>query len=228
MQSFAEAVQWAHEEPDLRALIVTGADGAFCAGGDLYQLDGFLHYQDGVRLSAIMTDALTQLRELPVPTLAAMEGAAMGGGAELALACDVRVMAEDAILGLMHVRLGIAPAWGGGQRLLYLVGYARALEWLATGRELNAEEALEYGLANHLAPSGQALPEAMALARAFAEQDPQAVRAIKSFLRAGLRLPAAEAAQVEQKTFPALWAAEAHIKASKRFVARRNRRTRPA
>ena len=222
MRLVAEAVEAAHAAPDLRALIVTGGEEAFCAGGDLYELDGYPTHADGARLSAIMAAALDRLEALPVPTVAAIEGPALGGGAEMALACDLRVMADGAGLGMMHVRLGITPAWGGGQRLLRLVGYARSLEWLAAGRVLTAGEALESGLANLSVPRGKSLEHALALAKTIAAGDPNAVRAVKRLLRAGLTLPPREAAIAERGEFPDLWAAPAHLEASASFVARRN------
>jgi enoyl-CoA hydratase len=222
MRLFAEAVEAAHAEPDLRVLIVTGDDEAFCAGGDLYELDGFPTRADGIRLSAIMATALDRLEALPIPTLAAIEGPALGGGAEMALACDLRVMAEGSTLGMMHVRLGITPAWGGGQRLLRLVGYARSLEWLAAGRVLTPGEALQEGVANLSVPRGRSLEHALALAQTIAASDADAVRAVKRLLRAGLTLPSREAAIAERGEFPDLWAAPAHLEASAGFVARRN------
>ena len=222
MRLFAEAVEAAHAAPDLRALILTGDEGAFCAGGDLYELDGFPTRADGVRLSAVMAAALDRLEALPIPTVAAIEGPALGGGAEMALACDLRVMAEGASLGMMHVRLGITPAWGGGQRLLRLVGYARSLEWLAAGRVLTPGEALEAGLANLSVPRGRSLEHALALAQTIAACDANAVRAVKRLLRAGMILPSGEAAMAERGEFPDLWAAPAHLEASASLVARRN------
>ncbi len=221
MQAFARAIEAAHLQPDLRALVITGAGGAFCAGGDLFELDGFPTRADGARLSSIMGQALERLEALPFPTIAAMEGPAFGGGAEVALACDLRVMAHDARLGLMHVRLAICPAWGGGQRLLRMVGYARALEWLAAGRVLSAEACADFGLANRVVPSGEALAQALHLAGEFAARAPAALRAVKRLLRAGLTLPADQALAAERAEFPDLWAGDEHLRASARFVAAR-------
>jgi enoyl-CoA hydratase len=223
MEAFAAALETAHAQDDLRALIVTGAGSAFCSGGDLFELDNHSTRGDGVRLARLMGDALDRLEALPVPTLAAIEGPALGGGAEITLACDLRVVAEGASLGMMHVRLGITPAWGGGQRLLRLVGYARAFEWLTAGRVLNAAECERFGLANLSTPRGRALSAARQLAEAIAGHDPAAVRAVKRFLRAGLLDPAGAAA-LERDSFPDLWAAPAHLEASARFVLSRNHR----
>ena len=221
MEAFAQAVDRAHTEPDLRALVLTGSDGTFCAGGDLYELHEYPTYADGLRLATLMGEALDMLESLPAITIAALEGHALGGGAEIALACDLRVMAQGTQFGLMHVRLGICPAWGGGQRLLRIVGYSTALEWLVLGRVLTAEEAAAHGLASRVVPQGQALQAALDLAAQATAQDPDAVRAIKRLLRAGLTQPPEEAAAVERSLFPQLWAAPAHLQASERFVNRR-------
>lgn len=226
MENFAAAVGAAHEDRDLRVLIVTGANGTFCSGGDLYELDQYPTRLDAVRLAAIMGDALRTLESLQVPTIAAMEGPALGGGAEIALACDIRVMAEDANLGLMHIRLGIIPAWGGGQRLMRVVGYARSVEWLATGHVLSAAEAYEHRLANVTVPTSQALEESFQLAEKMAGRDPSAVRSVKRALQAGIDLPPAEALVQERALFPDLWEAPAHLEASTRFVSRKNHRVR--
>jgi enoyl-CoA hydratase len=227
MRQFAESVTAASAMPHLRCLIVTGGPEAFCAGGDLFELDAYPTRADGARLSAVMAEALDRLEALPIPTIAAIEGPALGGGAEIAVACDIRIMAEASTLGMMHVRLGITPAWGGGQRLLRLAGYARALEWLAAGRVLTAQEALGYGLANRVVAKGQAMAEAAAMARSISRNDPASVQAAKQLLRAGLLLTPETAAKAERAEFPELWAAPAHLAASADFLASRNHRNVP-
>ncbi|NIS82717.1 MAG: enoyl-CoA hydratase [Anaerolineales bacterium] len=228
MHAFADAVESAHDLPDLNALIVTGKNGAFCAGGDLFELDNYPSRLDGARLAAVMGDALARLEELPCPTIAAIEGAAMGGGAEIALACDFRIMAESAIMGLVHIRLGISPAWGGGQRLLRLVGYARALYWITVGRVLSAEEAFRSGIANRITPDGTVLKNALEFLAEILQNGSEAIREIKRILRAGIMRPPHEAAELERKAFPGLWAAPAHLEASQRFVSKKKRRTQRA
>lgn len=221
MGKFAEKIDRISDDEEMRALIVTGSEGAFCAGGDLYELDSYLTRQDGSRLGAIMGKALKRLENLPFPTLAAMEGPAIGGGAEIALACDLRVMAERAVIGLSHIRLAIMPAWGGGQRLLRLIGYTRAMEWLAGGRIVSSIEAHTAGLANKLVPDGSAFEHTLELAESITKHARQAVSAIKSILRAGIELPANEAESLERDIFPDVWASEEHVDASKRFVERK-------
>jgi enoyl-CoA hydratase/carnithine racemase len=227
MEAFAEAVETAHKKKDLRALIITGKDIAFCAGGDLYELHGYPSRHDGLRLADAMGVTLERLGDLPCPTIAAVEGAALGGGGEVAIACDLRVMAESAFLGLMHIRLAICPAWGGGQRLLRLVGYARAFEWLTGGKILTATEAYQTGVANRIAPDGEALQDALELVQDIVKHDADAVRKIKQFLRAGITCPGEEAARVERENFADLWAAPAHLEASSRFVAKKKGNRQP-
>ncbi len=222
MQAFGEAVE-AARAADLRALVVTGGGRAFIAGGDLKELAAYPTEADGRRMSRLMTRALQALESLPFPTIAAVNGPARGGGSEVALACDLRVLAENADLGFVQVAWYVTPGWGAGQRLLRLVGYARALEWLLTGKVLSPQEALEHGLANRVVPAGEALPAALSLAREIAALPPAVSRAIKEVLRAGLTLPPATAAWFEHELFPPLWAAPEHVEAVQRFAARKRK-----
>ena len=221
MEDFAAAVENAHFLRDLRALIITGAENAFSSGGDLRELYDYRSEQDGRRLMEGMTRALQRLAALPCPTIAAINGPARGGGAEIALACDLRIMSEDADLGMVHVNIGISPAWGGGQRILRLVGYSRALEWLTTGHVLSSEEALLHRVANHLAPIGESLNKAVDLARQIAARPPAAVQAIKRMLDAGVNLSTPDAEFFERSIFPGLWAAEEHHQLVELFFSRK-------
>jgi enoyl-CoA hydratase/carnithine racemase len=221
-QSFADSIETIRSDSELRVLIIQGTQGAFCSGGDLSELHHHLTRLDGVRLTTIMGDALVMLDELPIPTIAAIEGPAMGGGAEIALACDIRVMAEQAVLGLMHVRLAIIPAWGGGQRLMRLVGYSRAIEWLSVGKLVRAQEAIQSRLADHVVAEGEALTESRRIADGITERSPLAVAAVKRVLRDGRMLDYQQALQSERDAFPDLWESERHIAASERFISRKN------
>lgn len=220
IQAFASCINRVAHVEGLRSLIVSGEGPVFCAGGDLVALSAFTSRRDAARLARVMSRALFRLETLPVPTIAAIEGPALGGGAEIALACDLRVMADDAVLGMTHIHLAVVPAWGGGQRLLRLVGYARAFEWLISGRAISAEEAVQAGLANRVTPSGSALEGALALAQSFLGFDASAVRAVKRIVLAGASLPPASAMRRERSEFPDLWAAPAHWQAAQDRLAR--------
>ena len=221
MDKFQEHMETAHTMHDLRALVVTGVKESFIAGGDLKVLHNHTSAADGERLSRLMSNALGRLEALPCPTVAAINGPARGGGAEISLACDMRIMDERADLGFVQVNLGLVPGWGAGQRLLRLAGYSRAFELLATGCVISAEEALTYGIVNRLAPPGEAEKYALDVCREIASQPAQAVRAIKRLLRAGVSLPPATAAAFERAEFPALWESEDHQQAVQKFLARK-------
>ncbi len=218
METFSQCAEQAVRTADLHALIVAGAGEAFIAGGDLKELHKYPNYSDAERLSQGMTAALDMFETLPCPVIAAINGPARGGGVEVALACDLRVMSENATLGMAQITLGLAPGWGGGLRLLRLVGYSRAFDLLTTGRVIGTTECLALGLANRSAPPGSALPAAIELARLLSGQSQPAVRAVKRILRASLTLPPDQVRQIEQKEFLALWVSDEHLQAVESFL----------
>ena len=208
-------------QPDaggLRAVLLTGArPSAFCSGGDQRALAGAKTVEDGVQLAGVMTAALAELEALPVPVVAAIEGHCLGGGAEIALACDLRFVGEGVRFGLVHLRLALVPGWGAGQRLLRLVGYGRAMQLLLEARPLDAADLDALGLVAGIAPTGGALEEAQAWIGRWLNADSAAVRDIKAMLRNGLTQSPDEAAADEESRFPARWASEAHIEAMLAF-----------
>lgn len=220
MRDFAAAVEAAHVDRDLRALIVTGAGVTFVSGGDLKDLAAYPSRRDGLRLAVIMGKALERLKALPVPTIAAINGPARGGGAEIAVACDQRVMAQGADIGFVHARLGITTAWGGARYLLQLVGYPKALELLATGRVLSAAQALSLGLVDSVAPAGFALQAAQDLAGQMAQHPADAVRATKRLLRFAIAHPEVSK-HAERRLFASLWGSEFRREAVKAFLSRK-------
>lgn len=208
-------------QPNLRALVITGAGNkAFCSGGDLTQLKDKTTENDGQSLSKIMGEALLALERLPVPVIAAVNGYALGGGSEIALACDLRVVDEAVRFGLVQIKMGLTPGWGAGQRLLRLVGYARAMEILLRGDAMNASELAALGLANQIAPAGEALQAALIFADQIAKADTAVVRSIKTLLQTAWYQPYEQALQTEHTLFPPLWAAEAHWQAVHNFLNR--------
>ncbi len=219
MSQFASAVARLSESMTLRAIIVTGAgDKAFCSGGDLTDFNRRRSKADGERMISLMGDALLTLERLPVPIIAAINGYAVGGGAELALACDVRIADEKTQFGMVHIRRGLIPGWGGGQRLLRLVGYGRAMEILLSGQILKPAELMSLGLVNQIVPAGTALDVALDLAKHIAHTDADAARAVKTLLQAGARQPYDAALQTERSLFPALWVGDTHVHSLDQFV----------
>ena len=221
IEQFAAAIERAHADPALRVLVLTGAGKrAFCAGGDLRELASYVTEADGRLVSAGMTAALDRLEALPVPTIAALNGLARGGGAEISLACDLRWMSSDATWGFTQANLGVTPGWGSGQRLLRTVGYSRALAWLLEARVLTSEEALANGVASKLLPPESLLPEVLAYAGRIASRPVSLLQGIKQVLRAGLDQSSEDAARTEREIFPPLWASDAHHAAVDRFLKR--------
>jgi enoyl-CoA hydratase/carnithine racemase len=158
-EAFLEAMHGLVGDADVRVLIITGAgDKAFCAGGDLLELANFPTEEDGTRLATIMGDALNLLEDAPFPSIAAINGHAMGGGCEVALACDLRIMDSAAKFGMVQLSLGLTPGWGAGQRLLRLLGYSRALEALLKAQPMTAADAFSLGIINQVADAGQKRP----------------------------------------------------------------------
>jgi enoyl-CoA hydratase len=203
----------------LRAVIVTGAGTrAFSSGGDLRALHGSTGPDDGRRLASTMGDALCALEGLPVPVLAAVNGYAIGGGAELALACDLRFVEETARLGLVHLKLAEVPGWGGGTRLARLVGHGRAARMLLEAADYPADELERLGVADFVVGRGQALDEALRFARRVAQADPAAVRAVKRLLVAAHAMDREDALSFERELFVELWPAPAHLRAMAEFT----------
>ncbi|MFF7291834.1 enoyl-CoA hydratase/isomerase family protein [Microbacterium sp. NPDC008134] len=168
-------------EADPRTLILTGAGGDFAAGADIAQLRE--RRADDAR-RGINATAFTRVAELPMPVIAALDGYALGGGAELAYAADIRIATASLRIGNPETGLGIIAAAGATWRLPDIVGRARAADLLLTGRALGAEDALAWGLVSAIHPSEQLLPAAHAIVDRIAANDPLATRHTKSALRA--------------------------------------------
>jgi methylglutaconyl-CoA hydratase len=193
LSEFLSALESLSAEASLRCLIVTGAgDRAFSAGADLKERVGMTAAERTAHTRAI-DNAARALEAIPVPVIAAIRGFALAGGAELATACDLRVMSDDGFIGLPEVRIGVFPGAGGVIRLPRLVGAGRARDLLFTGRRVPAEEALTIGLVDRVSPSDRVLPSAWQLAEEIAQGAPLAVRAMKAALNASAGLSYADA-----------------------------------
>jgi methylglutaconyl-CoA hydratase len=185
---------------EVRAVVLTGAGGAFSAGADLKERRGVSAADTGPYLDAI-SGAITAWAEMPKATIAALSGPALGGGLELALACDFRLAAEEAVLGLSEVRLGIMPGAGGSQRLARLVGVARAKELVLTGRRIDARRALEIGLVSRVVPAGELRGAAEELAAELAGCAPISIAMAKQAIDQGVGLPLDQALALERRCY---------------------------
>jgi enoyl-CoA hydratase len=209
------------EAPALRCVILTGAgDKAFVAGADIVAMAG-LGPRQARAFAELGHAAGDAIEALGAPVIAAVNGAALGGGCELALACDFIYASSSAKLGQPEVNLGVMPGFGGTQRLPRRVGLGRARELIYTGALLTADEALRIGLVNAVVEPDQLMPRARAVAETIAGKAPLAIADAKRALRRGADLPLAEAHELERQLFAGLFATEDQKEGMRAFVAKR-------
>jgi len=206
---------------DLRAVVLSGAGRDFCAGTDIDELKAL--DEAGARAAAGRGQSVCDLLELcRVPVIAAVQGAAAGGGCELALSCHLSVAAADARFSLPELRLGVIPGYGGTQRLARAAGQGRALGAMLAGDGLGADEALRRGLVNRVAASGEAVSEAESLARQIAETAaPLAVRACLEAVTRGARLPLEDGLALEAELFARLFSTDDVREGTRAFLEKR-------
>jgi enoyl-CoA hydratase/carnithine racemase len=187
--------------PPARAVVLAASgDRAFCAGADLRERHGFSD-DDWLAQREVFRRGFAAVRRCPLPTVAAVGGVAFGGGAELALSCDLVVAAEDARFALPEVGLGLIPGGGGTQLLARRAGRAVARDLILTGRPIEAEEALRLGVADRLVPAGKALAAALELAGELATRSPTALRLAKRAIETGTDLPLEDGIEVEDRAW---------------------------
>ena len=222
MSAIDQEVRALEGRDDLVAVVLTArGDEAFCAGGDLKWLQGFDTPEKGAGMSRRMQAILQRLSELPTPVIGILNGYALGGGTELALACDLRIMEEHSFLQFKQARVGVMSGWGGGPRLLRLVGYSRALELFATGRKLQPEEALALGLANRVVPRGGGEAAAEAMTDLFRRGSARSIRTIKRLLQGAVGKDQVAGAALEAALFSEVWCSPEHDEAVEAFLQKR-------
>jgi enoyl-CoA hydratase/carnithine racemase len=189
------------ERDDVHAIVITGTgDKAFCAGADLKERKGVSAAETGPYINAIAT-AINSWADIRKPTICLMNGSAYGGGLELALACDFRILVEGAEVGLTEVRLGIMPGAGGTQRLPRLIGDARAKELILLGRRVASARALEIGLVHQVVPRAGLQAAADALLAELAGCAPLSVQSAKAAIERGYGKPITEALDIERECY---------------------------
>ncbi|MDI6813976.1 MAG: enoyl-CoA hydratase-related protein [Desulfitobacteriaceae bacterium] len=201
LEDLSQALDDIVHDPALRVVIMTGAgDKAFVAGADISQMRDFTPLE-ARRFSQLGQAVMLKLENLPQPVIAAVNGFALGGGTEIAMACDIRLASEKAKFGQPEVTLGILAGFGGTQRLPRLVGSGRASEILFTGDMLDAEEAYRIGLVNRVYPAEKLMEEALVLARRIASRGPVAVQLTKSAIHKGRSLDITSGQAYEAEVF---------------------------
>ncbi len=222
MTEIERVLDWLEADSTISALILTGAgDRSFVSGGDLKDFERITTHEAAVAMSRRMQLITARLRGLPVPVIGAINGDCLGGGCEVALACDIRIVSDAARFGFKQVNLGITPAWGGRRRFVRMAGRARALRLLLTGDLIDAAEALRLGLADQVVVPDQVMAQATALARAIAANPPMAVRAIKQMVNEDDLIDDDRIQGLEADRFARTWISEDHDEA---LGARKERR----
>jgi len=192
---------------DVRAVVIYGGERVFAAGADIKEMQQ-MSYVDMVSRAGALQECFDTVARIPKPVLAAVTGFALGGGCELSMCADFRVVAEDAKMGQPEILLGIIPGAGGTQRLPRLVGPAKAKDIVFTGRFVGAQEALAIGLADVVVPAAEVYPKALELAGAYAQGPAQALRAAKRAVDEGLEMDLDAALRLESTLFAGLFATE--------------------
>ena len=214
----ADAITLSGADSKVRCVIVTGSDVAFAAGADI----GEMAEAGPVEvMSRNVQKYWRAIMDCPKPVIAAVEGFALGGGLELALCADIIIAGEGAKLGLPEVKVGILPGGGGTQKLARLVGRQRAMLLIMTGRMFDAAEALNMGVVGEVAPTGQALPRAIEIAREIAAMPPISILQIKEIVNAGVNAPLDTALMLERKAFQLQFATRDQKEGMRAFMAKR-------
>lgn len=203
--------------PDVRVAVFYGGEKAFAAGADIKEMVNW-DAQEAAKQTPGLQDCFTAVANIPKPTIAALTGYALGGGLELALACDLRIAAEDTQLGQPEILLGVIPGAGGTQRLTRLVGVARSKELIFTGRFISAVEAKEIGLVNELVTPANLFERALALALQLADGSVTALAAAKQAIDEGIQQTLAEGLLTEQKLFAGLFGGADQIEGMNSFI----------
>jgi enoyl-CoA hydratase/carnithine racemase len=201
----------------VRAVVVWGGERVFAAGADVKEMAD-MSYADMVKRSGLLQSSFSAVAGIPKPTVAAINGYALGGGCELALCADYRIAADDAKLGQPEILLGVIPGAGGTQRLSRLIGPSKAKDLIYTGRFVDAAESLTIGLVDKVVPAAEVYDAAVAWASQFSNGAVLALRAAKEAIDTGLEVDLHTGLEIERQQFAALFATEDRSIGMKSFV----------
>ena len=214
------ACEFLYMNPDVRVVVTTGEGKAYIAGADILEMKDMTALE-GMNFSQRGHEAISMLEKIDKPTIAAVNGFALGGGFEVALACDFIYMSEKAKVGFPETTLGIFPGFGGTQRAAKLCGLARARELVYTGKMITADEAFQLGLVNKVVPHDDLMKEAMAVANQIRANGPFSVRLAKECINRSLSLGIDEALMLEAKDFGLCFATKDQKEGMTAFVEKR-------
>ncbi len=221
LQEIQMGIQEIKDHPGLKVLILTGAgEKAFVAGADIMEMKG-MNCIEALNFSKMGHQALKMIQDLDCPVIAAVNGFALGGGTEMALACDFIYASENAKFGLPEVTLGVFPGFGGTQRLSRLIGKGKSKELIFTGKMISAQEAFQYGMVNKVFPQASLIEETKKVAAQIAGNGAIGVRLSKMVVNAGFNMDLAEACSLESYAFGISFASEDQKEGMGAFVEKR-------
>jgi enoyl-CoA hydratase len=221
LEEMARVIRDVRHDPSVRVLIVTGAgDRAFVAGADIAAMQK-MSAAEGLDFSRLGHRVMESFEDIPIPVIAAVNGFALGGGLELALACDLIIASENARFGQPEINLGLIPGFGGTQRLPHRIGQNRARELIMTGEMFDAKTAMGWGLANAVVPADQLIDTARKLAEKLASKSAFALRQAKAALRASFTMEEDAGLRFEQQAFGVVFGSEDKTEGTAAFVAKR-------
>lgn len=221
LEDIDQLVEQVKADDEIRALVITGSgEKAFVAGADIGEMST-LTKAEGEAFGKKGNAVFRKLETLPVPTIAAVNGFALGGGCELSMSCDIRLCADTAVFGQPETGLGITPGFGGTQRLARLVGPGMAKQLIYSAKNIKADEAYRIGLVNAVYPLEELMPAAEKLAQTIAKNAPIAVRACKKAINDGLQTDIDQAVVIEEKLFGSCFQTADQIEGMGAFLEKR-------
>jgi enoyl-CoA hydratase/carnithine racemase len=218
METLAGELEALDPDPEVRCIVIAGSEKVFAAGADIKAM-AERSFAEALRHPA--ASFWRRVAAIKTPLIAAVSGYALGGGCELALACDMIVASDNAVFGQPEIQLGIIPGGGGTQRLARVLGKQRAMEYVLTGRRFDAQTALELGLVNKIAEDGAWLEEAMELARTVADRPPIAARLAKQAVLAAEETALSAGLENERRLFELAMATEDRVEGMNAFLEKR-------
>ena len=222
MLELGKALDEAEQDKEVRCIVITGTgDRAFSAGADVTAFAGLKPATTAVEASMRGQEVITKIEKLSKPVIAAINGYCLGGGLELALACDFRIAAEHAELGSPEIKLGLIPGWGGTQRLVRLVGLAKAKELVMLGDRITAEEALKIGLVNKVVPYDKLEEETKKFAEKLVKGPPIALKYAKLALNFGAQVPLEIGLKLESSVFGLIFSTKDLIEGVTAFMSKK-------
>lgn len=217
LDQLSEILADIRDDKSIRVVVLKGKGNAFCAGADVSIFKEMKSY-DAFNFSKKIQGVFNEIEELPKPVIAVIDGFALGGGLELAMACDLRIASRNAKLGSPEINLGIFPGGGGTQRLVKIVGFGRAKELLMLGKVLSAEEAAEIGLVNKVVTSEELDSTVNKIAKKLSKKPPIALALLKHIVKYGGSLPTIVGEELEALGFDAIFATNDAKRGIKAFL----------